>query len=134
MCPVSLVSTCVACVPCLVSACLLCPPVPCFPLCPLCPVVSPVSPCVHCVPLCPLCLLYGMVWYGMVINFYLYTYRYIYIKYRKTNYLTNLESTIKTKIIKMKRKQLLFKQAVCKNSISLIKLFVNRNLGLLIFC
>ena len=54
-------------------------------------------------------------------------------KYRKTNFLTNLKSKIKTKIIKIKRKHLLFKEAVCKNRISLIKLFVNRNLCLLIF-
>ena len=33
----------------------------------------------------------------------------------------------------MKRKYLLFKEAVCKNNISLIKLIVNRNLRLLIF-
>ena len=33
----------------------------------------------------------------------------------------------------MKRKHLLFKEAVCKNKISLIKLFDNRNLGPLIF-
>ena len=33
----------------------------------------------------------------------------------------------------MKRKHLLFKEAVCKNRISLIKLFVNRNLCLSIF-
>ena len=55
------------------------------------------------------------------------------LKYRKTNFLTNLKSKIKTKIIKMKRKHLLFKEAVCKNRKSLIKLFVNRNLCLLIF-
>ena len=52
------------------------------------------------------------------------SFRYIYIHYRITNFLTNLKSKIKTKIIKMKRKHLLFKEAVCKNSISLIKLFV----------
>ena len=33
---------------------------------------------------------------------------------RSTNYLTKLESTIKTKIIKMKGKHLLFREAVCK--------------------
>ena len=54
-------------------------------------------------------------------------------KCRKTNYLTNLESKINTKIIKMKRKHLVFKEAVCKNNISIIKLIVNRNLCLLIF-
>ena len=75
---------------------------------------------------------YGMVWYGMVTLFIhnvpLGTFTF---KYRKTNFLTNLKSKIKAKIIKMKRK--LFKEAVCKNRISLIKLFVNRNLCLLIF-
>ena len=30
----------------------------------------------------------------------------------------------------MKRKHLLFKEAVCKNSITLIKLFINRNSSL----
>ena len=63
----------------------------------------------------------------MVWELYLYTVfpsGTFTFKYRKTNYLTNLESKIKTKIIKMKRKHLLFKEAVCKNSISLIKLFV----------
>ena len=38
------------------------------------------------------------------------------MKYRKTNFLTNLKSKIKTKI-KMKRKHPLFKEAVCKNRI-----------------
>ena len=62
------------------------------------------------------------------------SFRYTFtLKYRKTNFLTNLKSKIKTKIIKMKRKHLLFKEAVCKNRKSLIKLFVNRNLRLLIF-
>ena len=51
------------------------------------------------------------------------------LKYRKTNLLTNLKSKIKTKIIKMKRKYLLFKEAVCKNRKSLIKLFVNISQG-----
>ena len=64
---------------------------------------------------------YGMVWYGMVTLFIhnvpLGTFTF---KYRKTNFLTNLKSKIKAKIIKMKRK--LFKEAVCKNRISLIKL------------
>ena len=55
------------------------------------------------------------------------------LKYRKTNFLTNLKSKIKNKIIKMKREHLLFKEAVCKNRISLIKLFVNQNFSLLIF-
>ena len=41
------------------------------------------------------------------------------LKYRKTDFLTNLKSKIKTKIIKMKREHLLFKEAVCKNRISL---------------
>ena len=77
---------------------------------------------------------YGMVWYGMVTLFiHGISLRYIYIHYRITNFLTNLKSKIKTKIIKMKRKHLLFKEAVCKNRKSLIKLFVNRNLRLLIF-
>ena len=46
--------------------------------------------------------------------------------------ITNLNSKIKTNI-KIKRKRLLFKEAVCKSRISLIKLFVDRNLRLLIF-
>ena len=61
------------------------------------------------------------------------SFRYTFtLEYRKTNFLTNLKSKIKTKIIKRKTKHLLFKEAVCKNRISLIKLFVNRNLCLLI--
>ena len=51
-------------------------------------------------------------------------------KYSKNNFLSNLKAKIKAKIIKMKRKNLLFKEAMCKNRISLIKLFVNRNLSL----
>ena len=52
------------------------------------------------------------------------SFRYTFtLKYRKTSFLTNLKSKIKTKIIKMKRKHLLFKEAVCKNRKSLIKLF-----------
>ena len=51
-------------------------------------------------------------------------------KYSKNNFLSNLKAKIKTKIIKIKRKHLLFKEAMCKNRISLIKLFVNRNLSL----
>ena len=35
-------------------------------------------------------------------------------KYRETKFLTNLKSKIKSKIIKMKRKHLLFNNAVCK--------------------
>ena len=54
-------------------------------------------------------------------------------KYSKNNFLSNLKAEIKTKIIKMKRKHLLFKEAMCKNRISLIKLFVNRNLSLNFF-
>ena len=55
------------------------------------------------------------------------SFRYTFtLKYRKTNFLTNLKSKIKTKIIKMKRKHLLFKEAVCKNRISLIKLLANK--------
>ena len=46
-------------------------------------------------------------------------------KYSKNNFLSNLKAKIKTKIIKIKRKHLLFKEAMCKNRISLIKLFVN---------
>ena len=75
-----------------------------------------------------------MVWYGMVWYLYLYTVfpsGAFTFMYRKTNYLTNLESKIKTKIIKMKRKHLLFKEAVCKNNISLIKLSIE--ICLLIF-
>ena len=55
------------------------------------------------------------------------SFRYITFKGRKTDFLTNLKSKIKTKIIKMKRKYLLFKEAVCQKRMSLIKLFVNRN-------
>ena len=51
-------------------------------------------------------------------------------KYSKTNFRSNLKAKIKTKIIKMKRKHLLFKEAVGKHRISLIKLFFNRNLSL----
>ena len=54
-------------------------------------------------------------------------------KYSKNNFLSNLKAKIKTKIIKIKRKHLLFKEAMCKNRISLIKLFVNRNLSLNFF-
>ena len=54
-------------------------------------------------------------------------------KYSKNNFLSNLKAKIKTKIIKIKRKHLLFKEAMCKNRISLIKLFVNRSFFLLIF-
>ena len=73
----------------------------------------------------------GMVWYGMVTLFiHGISFRYIYIHYRITNFLTNLKSKIKTKIIKMKREHLLFKETMCKNRTSLIKLFVNRNLSL----
>ena len=50
-------------------------------------------------------------------------------KYSKNNFLSNLKAKIKTKIIKMKRKHLLFKEAMCKKRISLMKLFVNRNLS-----
>ena len=79
---------------------------------------------------------YKGLWHGMVWQLYLYTLfpsGTLTFNCRKTNYLTNLESKIKTKIIKMKRKHLLFKEAVCKNRISLIKLFVDRSLCLLIF-
>ena len=72
-----------------------------------------------------------MAWYGMVtLSIHSGT---LTFKCRKTNYLTNIESKLKTKIINMKRKYLLFKEVVCKNNISLIKLIVNRNLCLLIF-
>lgn len=65
-----------------------------------------------------------MVWYGMVTLFiHGISFRYIYIQVEKTNYLTKPESKIKTKIIRMKRKHLLFKEAVCKYNIPLIKLF-----------
>ena len=55
------------------------------------------------------------VWYGIVTLFiHGISFRYIYIQVYKTNYLTKLESKIKTKIGKMKRKHLLFTEAVCK--------------------
>ena len=60
------------------------------------------------------------------------SFRYTFIE--KTNFLTSLKTKIKEiKLIKMKRKHLLFKEAVCKNRISLVKLFINQNLCLLIF-
>ena len=75
----------------------------------------------------------GMVWYGMVTLFkHGISFRYTFIE--KTNFLTSLKTKIKEiKLIKMKRKHLLFKEAVCKNRISLVKLFINQNLCLLIF-
>ena len=78
---------------------------------------------------------YGMVWYGMVTLFkHGISFRYTFIEKKKTNFLTNLKTKIKEiKLIKMKRKHLLFKEAVCKNRISLVKLFINQNLCLLIF-
>ena len=74
-----------------------------------------------------------MVWYGMVTLFkHGISFRYTFIE--KTNFLTSLKTKIKEiKLIKMKRKHLLFKEAVCKNRISLVKLFINQNLCLLIF-
>ena len=48
------------------------------------------------------------------------SFRCIYIQIDKNYCLTKLESKIKTKIFKMKRKHLLFKEAVCENNISLI--------------
>ena len=54
------------------------------------------------------------------------SFRYTFIE--KTNFLTSLKTKIKEiKLIKMKRKHLLFKEAVCKNRISLVKLFINQN-------
>ena len=77
----------------------------------------------------------GVVWYGngMVTLFkHGISFRYTFIE--KTNFLTSLKTKIKEiKLIKMKRKHLLFKEAVCKNRISLVKLFINQNLCLLIF-
>ena len=62
------------------------------------------------------------------------SFRYTFtLKYRKTDFPTNLKTKIKAEIITMKRKHLLFKEAVCKNRILLIKLFVNPHLCLLIF-
>ena len=60
-----------------------------------------------------------MVWYGMVTLFkHGISFRYTFIE--KTNFLTSLKTKIKEiKLIKMKRKHLLFKEAVCKNRISL---------------
>ena len=74
-----------------------------------------------------------MVWYGMVTLFkHGISFRYTFIE--KTNFLTSLKTKIKEiKLIKMKRKHLLFKEAVCKNRISLVKLFIDQNLCLLIF-
>ena len=71
---------------------------------------------------------HGMVWYGMVTLFqHGISFRYTFIE--KTNFLTSLKTKIKEiKLIKMKRKHLLFKEAVCKNKISLVKLFINQNL------
>ena len=65
-----------------------------------------------------------MVWYGMVTLFkHGISFRYTFIE--KTNFLTSLKTKIKEiKLIKMKRKHLLFKEAVCKNRISLVKLFI----------
>ena len=64
---------------------------------------------------------HGMVWYSMVTLFIQgISFRYVYIQVKKTNCITKLGSKIKTKIIKVKRKHLLFKEVVCKNNISLI--------------
>ena len=65
-----------------------------------------------------------MVWYG---NF-IYTRYFLQVDLlSKTNDLTKLGSKKKTKITRMKRKHLLFKEAVCKNKVLLIKLFHCRN-------
>ena len=71
-----------------------------------------------------------MVWYGNFIYTRYFLQVHLHSSIEKTNFLTNLKSKIKTKIIKMKREHLLFKETVCKNRTSLIKLFVNRNLSL----
>ena len=71
-----------------------------------------------------------MVWYGNFIYTRYFLQVHLHSSIEKTNFLTNLKSKIKTKIIKMKRDHLLFKETVCKNRTSLIKLFVNRNLSL----
>ena len=64
-----------------------------------------------------------MVWYGMVTSFiHVCPSGTFTFKYRKLTNLTELEYKIKTKIVKMKRKHLLFKEAVCKNNISLISI------------
>ena len=73
---------------------------------------------------------YGMVWYGNFIYTRYFLQVHLHSSIEKTNFLTNLKSKIKTKIIKMKREHLLFKETMCKNRASLIKLFVNRNLSL----
>ena len=73
---------------------------------------------------------YGMVWYGNFIYTRYFLQVHLHSSIEKTNFLTNLKSKIKTKIIKMKREHLLFKETMCKNRTSLIKLFVNRNLSL----
>ena len=72
----------------------------------------------------------GMVWYGNFIYTRYFLQVHLHSSIEKTNFLTNLKSKIKTKIIKMKREHLLFKETMCKNRTSLIKLFVNRNLSL----
>ena len=71
-----------------------------------------------------------MVWYGNFIYTRYFLQVHLHSSIEKTNFLTNLKSKIKTKIIKMKREHLLFKETMCKNRTSLIKLFVNRNLSL----
>ena len=71
-----------------------------------------------------------MVWYGNFIYTRYFLQVHLHSSIEKTNFLTNLKSKIKTKIIKMKREHLLFKETMCKNRASLIKLFVNRNLSL----
>ena len=61
-----------------------------------------------------------MVWYGMVTLFkHGISFRYTFIE--KTNFLTSLKTKIKEiKLIKMKRKHLLFKEAVCDSKTSIL--------------
>ena len=63
---------------------------------------------------------YGMVWYGNFIYTRYFLQVHLHSSIEKTNFLTNLKSKIKTKIIKMKREHLLFKETMCKNRTSLI--------------
>ena len=81
------------------------------------------------------CISYIMVTLMVIVTLFIHSisFRYIYIQVQKTNSLTKLESKIKTKIIKMKRKHLLFREAVCKNNMSLIQTISQSKLRSLIF-
>ena len=73
---------------------------------------------------------YVMLWYGNFIYTRYFLLVHLHLSIEKLTSLTNLKSKTKTKIIKMKRKHLLFKEALCKNNILLIKLIVHRKLSL----